>query len=108
MLAHPHLACSPFPDMQFVSRATHLPIAPACACVIERSGARLFDAILEDADVRTQKARVVMGPALPVLKTDATLDEVAKRLGNGSPAVLVEQPNGYGILTKQDIIGKLR
>ncbi|MBK9274070.1 MAG: pyridoxal-phosphate dependent enzyme [Flavobacteriales bacterium] len=70
--------------------------------------ARLFDAILEDADVRTQKARVVMGPALPVLKVDATLDEVAAKLGNGSPAVLVEQPNGFGILTKQDIIGKLR
>ena len=70
--------------------------------------ARLFDAILEDADVRTQKARVVMGAALPVLKLDATLDEVAAKLGNGSPAVLVEQPNGFGILTKQDIIGKLR
>jgi predicted transcriptional regulator len=33
---------------------------------------------------------------------------VAAKLGNGSPAVLVEQPNGYGILTKQDIIGKLK
>lgn len=70
--------------------------------------ARLFDAILEDADVRTQAARVVMGAALPVVKVDATLDEVAAKLGNGSPAVLVEQPNGFGILTKQDIIGKLR
>lgn len=70
--------------------------------------ARLFDAILEDAEVRTQKARVVMGPALPVVKPDAHLDEIAKKLGNGSPAVLVEQPNGYGIITKQDIIGKLK
>jgi cystathionine beta-synthase len=76
--------------------------------------ARLFDAILEDADVRTQKARVVMGPALPVLKVEATLDEVAAKLGNGSPAVLVQMPvtpsgvEAYGILTKQDIIGKLR
>lgn len=70
--------------------------------------ARLFDAILEDAEVRHQKSRVVMGPSLPVLKLDATLEEVAKRLGNGSPAILVEQPNGYGILTKQDIIGKLK
>lgn len=70
--------------------------------------ARLFDAILEDAEVRHQKSRVVMGPSLTVLALDATLEEVAKRLGNGSPAVLVEQPNGYGILTKQDIIGKLK
>ena len=51
---------------------------------------------------------------MPVLPLDATLDEVAKRLGNGSPAVLVDMgrsPSGveaYGILTKQDIIGKLR
>lgn len=70
--------------------------------------ARLFDAILEDAEVRHQKARVVMGPALEVIGLDASLEDVAKRLGNGSPAVLVEQPNGYGILTKQDIIGKLK
>ncbi|MDX9751187.1 MAG: pyridoxal-phosphate dependent enzyme, partial [Flavobacteriales bacterium] len=70
--------------------------------------ARLFDAILEDADVRLQAARVVMGPALPVVKPAATLDEVCAQLGNGSPAVLVEQANGYGIVTKQDIIGKLK
>ncbi len=70
--------------------------------------ARLFDAILEDADVRLQASRAVMGPPLPVLALDATLEEVAKRLGNGSPAVLVEKPGGYGILTKQDIIGKLK
>ncbi|MCB0818863.1 MAG: CBS domain-containing protein, partial [Flavobacteriales bacterium] len=70
--------------------------------------ARLFDAILEDAEVRHQKARVVMGPALPVLKPEDKLEVVAARLGNGSPAVLVEQKNGFGILTKQDIIGKLK
>lgn len=70
--------------------------------------ARLFDAILEDAEVRTQKARVVMGPALPVVQPDAHLEEIAKKLGNGSPAVLVEQANGFGIITKQDIIGKLK
>ena len=70
--------------------------------------ARLFDAILEDAEVRHQKARVVMGPALPVLKPEDKLEVVATRLGNGLPAVLVEQKNGFGILTKQDIIGKLK
>ena len=70
--------------------------------------ARLFDAILEDADVRTQAVRVVMGPGLPVFGVDATLDEICARLGTGSPAVLVEQVHGYGIITKQDIIGKLR
>lgn len=70
--------------------------------------ARLFDAILEDAEVRHQKSRAVMGPALPVIPQDSKLEDVAKRLGNGSPAVLVQMPNGLGILTKQDIIGKLK
>lgn len=70
--------------------------------------ARLFDAILEDPDVRLQACRVVMGPPLPVLMPEAALEQVAKELGGGSPAVLVEQANGYGILTKQDILGKLR
>ncbi|MDQ3102019.1 MAG: pyridoxal-phosphate dependent enzyme [Bacteroidota bacterium] len=69
---------------------------------------RLFDAILNDAEVRLQKTRSVMGPALPVMGLDASLEDLAKKLGNGSPAVLVEQPNGYGIITKQDILGKLR
>ena len=70
--------------------------------------ARLFDAILEDAEVRTQKVRVVMGPALPVIEPDAHLEDIAKRLGNGSPAVLVKMKDGFGIITKQDIIGKLK
>jgi cystathionine beta-synthase len=83
--------------------------------------ARLFDAILEDAEVRHQKAHVVMGPALPVVDPDAPLEDIAKRLGNGSPAVLVRMPatqglpagqagaaKAYGIITKQDIIGKLK
>lgn len=70
--------------------------------------ARLFDAILQDAEVRHQKARVVMGPALPVMAPEAHLEEIAKKLGNGSPAVLVELKQGFGIITKQDIIGKLK
>ncbi len=70
--------------------------------------ARLFDAILEDSDVRLQAVRVLMGPALPVMQPDTRLEEIAKQLGNGSPAVLVQQPNGYGIITKQDILGKLK
>ncbi|MBK7944429.1 MAG: pyridoxal-phosphate dependent enzyme [Flavobacteriales bacterium] len=70
--------------------------------------ARLFDAILEDAEVRTQKVRVVMGPALPVIEPEAQLEDIAKRLGNGSPAVLVKMKEGFGIITKQDIIGKLK
>jgi cystathionine beta-synthase len=70
--------------------------------------ARLFDAILEDAEVRHQKVRVVMGPALPLMEPEATLSEIAKKLGNGSQAVLVKMKEGFGIITKQDIIGKLK
>ena len=70
--------------------------------------ARLFDAILEDAEVRHQKVRVVMGPALPLMEPEATLAEIAKKLGNGSQAVLVKMKEGFGIITKQDIIGKLK
>jgi cystathionine beta-synthase len=70
--------------------------------------ARLFDAILEDADVRLQAVRLLMGPALPVMQPDTRLEEIAKQLGNGSPAVLVQLPNGFGIITKQDILGKLK
>ncbi|MFZ1333394.1 MAG: pyridoxal-phosphate dependent enzyme, partial [Flavobacteriales bacterium] len=70
--------------------------------------ARLFDAILEDAEVRHQKASVVMGSPLPIVGMDATLEEVTSKLGNGNPAVLVTLKEGYGIITKQDIIGKLK
>ncbi len=77
--------------------------------------ARLFDAILEDAEVRHQKSRVVMGPALPIIDADTKLEDIASKLGNGSPAVLVNLPpvtssevDTFGIITKQDIIGKLK
>jgi len=70
--------------------------------------ARLFDAILEDAEVRHQKVSVVMGAPLPIVGVEATLEEVTGKLGNGNPAVLVKLKDGYGIITKQDIIGKLK
>jgi cystathionine beta-synthase len=70
--------------------------------------ARLFDAILEDAEVRHQKARVLMGRPLPIMSPEATLAEIAKQLGNGSQAVLVKMKERFGIITKQDIIGKLK
>lgn len=76
--------------------------------------ARLFDAIVEDADVRTQAVRAAMGPALPVVELDATLDEICAHLGKTSRAVLVKIPGvagntgTYGIITKHDIIGKLK
>jgi cystathionine beta-synthase len=70
--------------------------------------ARLFDAILEDAEVRHEKARVLMGRPLPVMAPEATLAEIAKQLGNGSQAVLVKMKERFGIITKQDIIGKLK
>lgn len=76
--------------------------------------AHLFDAIVEDADVRTQAVRVAMGPALPVIEMDATLDEICAQLGNTSRAVLVNMPGvggnaaTFGIITKHDIIGKLK
>ncbi|MCL4282513.1 MAG: pyridoxal-phosphate dependent enzyme [Flavobacteriales bacterium] len=95
-------------DLMRAHNIDQLPVFEGGKPVGTITDARLFDAILEDADVRLQACRVVMGPALPVLKPEATLEEVAGNLGNGSPAVLVEQANGYGILTKQDILGKLR
>lgn len=75
--------------------------------------ALLFDAIVEDADVRTQAVRAAMGPALPVIEMDADLDEICAQLGK-SHAVLVQLPGvggnagTYGIITKLDIIGKLK
>ena len=82
MLAHLCLACSPFPDMQFVSRATHLPIAPACACVIERSGARLFDAIL---DRRLENVQVNV---LQRLELDAVSGDM--RVADGMCVLLIQ------------------
>jgi hypothetical protein len=52
--------------------------------------ARLFDAILEDAEVRHQKVRVVMGPALPC---DGL---AAKKLGNGQLVKMKEGLDHYG------------
>lgn len=85
-----------------------LPVMEAGVPVGTITDARLFDAILEDSDVRLQKARVIMDKPLPVVGPEATLEEITKELGNGSQAVLVKMQERYGIITKQDIIGKLK
>ncbi len=69
---------------------------------------RVFDAIMEDSDVRLQAVRVLMDPAWPVVKPGTRLDDIAEMLGNGTAAVLVEQANGFGIITRQDIIQRLK
>lgn len=85
-----------------------LPVMEAGVPVGTITDARLFDAILEDSDVRLQKARVIMDKPLPVVGPEATLEEITKELGNGSQAVLVKMQERFGIITKQDIIGKLK
>ena len=101
-------------DMMRTHHIDQLPVFENGKPVGTITDAHLFDAIVEDADVRTQAVRAAMGPALPVIEMDATLEEVCAHLGNGSRAVLVKIPGlagnagTYGIITKQDIIGKLK
>lgn len=88
-------------------RIDQLPVMGSDGPVGMITGTRIYDAVLEDPDVRLQAVRTIMAPPLPVVKPDTDLDTITGLLGEGHPAVLVQLHERWGIITRQDILGKL-
>jgi cystathionine beta-synthase len=74
---------------------------------IEEAG--ILSLLIDNPDERQRLVQDVMGDALPVVETDASVEELASRLGDRPGAVLVraDAPGGYRILTKSDLLGAL-
>ena len=69
----------------------------------------LFNAYLADANIIEKPIREIMGAAYPMVKANASIEEVSKLITKENQAVLVELENGkHHIITKYDIINAIK
>ncbi len=94
-------------DLMQKNQISQLPVTSGEQIVGVITESAIFSAIVEDPDVRQQAVKLIMSDPLPVMDSDADLEEIANRLSNGTSAVLVDMKGKFGILTKQDIIAQL-
>lgn len=69
--------------------------------------AQLVELFVGHKDLTTVKVEEVMGPPFPIVSGTTPLEEVASQLTRENPAVLVEDENGFGIVTKYDLIAHI-
>ena len=68
----------------------------------------LLRSYLEDTNIADKPIKDVMGASYPVVKGNASIEEVSKLITKENQAVLVELENGkYHIITKHDIISAI-
>ena len=74
---------------------------------VEETG--ILTLLVDNPDERQRLVQDVMGEALPTVGADASVEELASRLGDRPGAVLVraDSPGGYRILTKSDLLAAL-
>lgn len=69
----------------------------------------LFQAYLADNNIAEKPIREIMGAAYPIVKANASIEEVSKLINKENQAVLVELENGkHHIITKYDIINAIK
>jgi cystathionine beta-synthase len=65
----------------------------------------LFNALLENTEIKTKKVSEVMSAPFPFVKPDAAMDEVSRMITKDNAAVMVKDLMGdVHIITRQDII----
>lgn len=68
---------------------------------------RILNLLLEQPEARDRAVREVMGPALPVLAANVSIEELSAHLDAQTGAVLVRGADGLDILTRSDLISAL-
>ena len=69
----------------------------------------LFRSYVEDKDIAEKPIREVMGKPYPVVKANASIEEISKLINKDNQAVLVDLGNGrHHIITKHDIISSIK
>jgi cystathionine beta-synthase len=69
----------------------------------------LFRSYVEDKDIADKPIREVMGKPYPVVKANASIEEISKLINKDNQAVLVDLGNGrHHIITKHDIISSIK
>lgn len=69
------------------------------------SEGRIFDLLLDDADVKKKQVGEVMEKSFPVVTMDTTIERLASLINKNNPAVMIELLSGeWRIVTKYDVI----
>ncbi|RLZ07762.1 pyridoxal-phosphate dependent enzyme [Faecalibacter macacae] len=69
----------------------------------------LFQAYLDNPAIAEKPIREIMGAAYPIVKANASVEEVSKLITKDNQAVLIELENGkHNIITKYDIINSIK
>lgn len=69
---------------------------------------RLYQAIIENAEIMDAPLSKVMQDALPVMPGNATIEEISKKVNKQVPAVLIDLGEGkFHIVTRHDLINAI-
>ncbi len=69
---------------------------------------RLYQAIIENAEIMDAPLSKVMQEALPVMPGNATIEEISKKVNKQVPAVLIDLGEGkFHIVTRHDLINAI-
>jgi len=69
---------------------------------------RLYQAIIENAEIMDAPLSMVMQDALPIMPGNATIEEISKKVNKQVPAVLIDLGEGkFHIVTRHDLINAI-
>lgn len=69
---------------------------------------RLYQAIIENAEIMDKPLTQVMQPPLPIVSANASVEEISKQISRQVPAVLIDLGNEqYHIVTRYDLINAI-
>jgi cystathionine beta-synthase len=83
---------------------SQVPVIEGGEVVGSMSEARILDILVSDPAARFKPVAEYMERPFPVVPADAPITRVAEQMGPETPAILVERPGGYDIITRSDVI----
>lgn len=90
-------------------KISQIPVVDVNGFVGSLDESDLFQAYLEDSNIADKPIREIMGAAYPIVKANASIEEVSKLITKENQAVLIELENGkHHIITKHDIINSIK
>ena len=89
-------------------KISQIPVKDSNGFVGSVDESTLLHSYLEDKNIAEKPIKVIMRKKYPIVKKDASIDNVSKLINKDNQAVLVDLENGkYHIITKYDIISAM-
>jgi cystathionine beta-synthase len=90
-------------------RISQIPVVDINGFVGSIDETDLFQSFVSDKNIADKPVKEVMGAAYPIVKKDASIEEVSKLITKDNQAVIVDLGNGtHHIITKYDLISAIK